>query len=363
MNAQFLHTGLGLANYLQSTFAPRLAENGDVPSEFEQPSGRPSRPPAMIRSLIDSGRAYFRLSHQNVLNNLLCVFVPVGKVRNLVPDLYIPAVSISTFLLLRSVYICSSDPVRYRLNDVLARSLTRISLVSVLELLVLTAVLYATSSTQSPMDAIYQMPASNAKVTGSMYGAAKGDIGNFGYGASEQQGAGGRFFGQDAGAGLNTRGHQNNHGAISSPFESRNAHQSQTMGDGAMTGPMDSGHRDSTGGNAAPGRSQDANGATKYFGDHMNMPLTGRHTLYLGQKLLLIGYKYVLLNCYILSLLLAPFRGVTITVALYVSLCSLLFALRTMLSLRVVENRRAYPLLIIFPVLQPLFCYVLLPRV
>ncbi|GBE60976.1 integral membrane protein [Babesia ovata] len=362
MNAQFLHTGLGLANYLQSAFAPGVAHNGDVPSEFEQPSGRTSRPPAMIRSLIDSGRVYFRLSHQNALSNLLCVFLPVGKVRNLVPDLYIPAVSVATFLLLRSVYIFSSDPVRFSLNDLLARSLTRISLVSVLEFLVLSAVLYATGSVQAPMDDIYQMPTSHAKAPNNVYGITKGESGNFGYGATEQPGGGGGpFFGQSPGAAFNKSDSQNsNYGAVSSPFESINAQQSQTMGAGVFTGSMDSGHRNT---GASSGRNQDANGATKYFGDHMNMPLTGRPTLYLGQKLLIIGYKYVLLNCYILLVLLAPFRGVTITVALYVSLCSLLFALRTILSLRVVEDRRAYPLLIIFPVLQPLFCYVLLPRV
>ncbi|GFE55101.1 integral membrane protein protein [Babesia ovis] len=335
MCAQFMQAGFGIASYLQSALSPVPMRGGNGPGDFDQPLDRPSQPPAMVRSLIDASRVYFRLSHQNAVHNLLCLFAPVGKVRHLVPDLYIPAVALYTFLLLRSVYISMVSEARYHLNDAIARTLTRMSFIFALEFILLSGLVYATQPSAPSLDEISQQSQPrHSQGSGTLgdqqnsytypgndgispYGMSGVPTGQMGYGMYQSQ------------YGLETT--QND--AV--PFGKRSGSRTN------MT---------------------EFQGATKYFGEDMTMPLSGRPAIRIAQKIVIIGYKYVLLNCYILVMLVAPIRGVSLPMAVYVGLCSLLFSLRMIVSLNSGGNDKQNPLMFIFPFLQPVFCYFLLPK-
>ncbi|ORM41796.1 uncharacterized protein BXIN_0612 [Babesia sp. Xinjiang] len=362
MSAQFLQAGFGLANYLQSALSPGPVRGGDVLGEFEQPLDRQAQPPAMIRSLIDSARVYFRLSHQNAINNLICVLMPVGKVRHLVPDLYIPAVSLYTFLLLRSLYVIPLREIRPHLNDVLARTLTRISLVFTAEFILLTALVYLTSPSSPSLDGASTgspRPSSYLQGSSSMTAGTK----QFGNGLGEQTNDAMNPFSKSLTGSTTAPTGQMSATYLggSSSFVKLDTTQSQY---GVMSQPATNPF-----GTPSPVIDSVANsdaaifkGATKYFGEHMTMPLTGRSPLRLAQKIFIIGYKYVLLNCYILTVMIAPIRSVTLFMAFYVSVCSLLFSLRMIVSLNSGEDGKPNPLMFVFPVLQPVFCYILLPH-
>ncbi|GIX63541.1 uncharacterized protein BcabD6B2_29760 [Babesia caballi] len=362
MNADIVKSGLSLVNYLQSALTPEAPSHGDVPSDFEPPSDRSQQLPAVVRPIIDSGRVYFRLTHQHALNNLLCVFVPVGKVRHLVPDLYIPAVSITTFLLLRSVYICLCDGGHPVFNDVLARTLTRIGLVCVSEFLLLTALLYATAPSGTLLDDI---PGPGLSRTPSVQLGPPVPLGGsgdgFGGSGGRAPGAASDPFSQAAGGGSAVQPPGVFPSSVG-PFGSHDAPPSHYGPSGAMVG-SPFGQRSPVLGSVSAAGGPQLEASSKYFDDYMNLPLCGRPTLRLGEKLLVIGYKYVLLNCYVLTVLALPVRGVIILLSLYIIACSLLFSLRTIVSLKVGDDRKSNPIMFIFPVLQPVFCYFLLPHI
>nr|BAN66114.1 hypothetical protein [Babesia bovis] len=333
MSAHLMQAGFGLANYLHTALSPAPLRSDDVPTGFDQPSDRQCRPPAMIHSLIDSGRFYFRLTHQNALNNIICVFMPVGKVRHLVPDLYIPVVSVYTFLLLRSIYVSTLRKGPYHLHEALTRTFTRMGLIFAAEFILFSGLLYATQPSVAPLDGISQQsqPGTNNPQMNTL-GQPNNAFGGY----------------MDGTIGNSTGTYSNN------PFDHSGNKQSQHGVASYNSPPF---------GQMAPsnGNMNEFRGATKYFGEDMTLPLSGRSAIRIAQKLFIIAYKYILLNCYILIAFIAPIRAAMLPMAVYVCLCSLLFSLRMIVSLHPKEGNKQNPLIFVFPFLQPLFCYFLIP--
>lgn len=345
MSAQLLQSGLNLANYLQSAFPPEPAKDPGVPNEFERTSPRPSQPGALVRPLIDSGRFYFRLSYQEAVSNLLSLFAPIGKVRPLVPDLYIPTVSICTFLLLRSIYIVLYTDTQPNFGDILRRTVIRICLVFVVEILVLSGLLYATFPLVSPLDGMRLH-------TTSTDGSVRSGHVSPPYGVGSD-----RDFGASSNPFSHYGGHEGAHNQVSSPF-------GQYAGNvGAPRGMMDGsyGVNAPNFGNMGTAKAFEPDVDGKYLGD--NMSLSAKDSLHLPEKLFIIGYKYVLLNCYILAILIAPIKAVTMPLAAYICVTSVMFSLRTVNSLNGAREQKARPLMFIFPILQPVCCYILLPHI
>lgn len=370
MNVNLIQSGLNLANYLQSAFPPEDVKNTGENNELYKGTAQPNHPPALIRSLIDSGRFYFRLSHEDALNNLMCLFVPVGTVRKLVPDLYIPTVSICTFLLLRSIYIVFNTTPHPYLGDVFGRTVTRVCLVYITELIIHSALAYVMDPAPFQFDNLRQDSISTDRSSHSRMASPsfRNDaVRSMHAGINQQYGATKNPFGQSTVQVL-----VNNQ--VASPFNNvsplGNVHATQSQygqygnNNEGPTGMMDGHYGNQTPAYTTTGNTkmQDTGGNNRYFGDNMGVSLTGTQGIHLPIKLFIMGYKYVLLDFYMLIAFLMPVKALIWLAAIYIAAASILFSVR---SIAAMEDQRAHnnnPLMYVFPALQPVFCYILLPR-
>ncbi|AFZ78984.1 hypothetical protein BEWA_018270 [Theileria equi strain WA] len=281
IKSQLLKAGFSLSNYFQTAFLDETRQDVSYPGDFDSNQQiQDTRLPTLLRPIFDSFRPYFKLTYPEILNNVRCLVLPVGKVKHLVPDLYIPTVSIVTFILINSILSCTNSSGTTTFGDALSRSLYRVIFVHLGEITLLTILLYFISSGG------YSKPIS------------------------------GNFLQQS---------NQNFHG---------NLHQ--------------------------PASSTQPYGVTQFTEESSIMKQSNfqKASIKLPEKLFIVGYKYLLIDNFLIAASIIPLKMGKIVLIIYVCASALIFSLRSIKSLGNTSN----PLIFVFPVLQPLFFYILLPK-
>eukprot|EP00375_Theileria_parva_P001999 XP_764674.1 hypothetical protein [Theileria parva strain Muguga] len=142
--AQLFQAALSITNYLQNSFLEEPRNDSTNQNEYHKKEKEVNynNPPNLLKSLFDYGRPYFRLDYSQALNNIRCLVLPIGKVKHLTPDLYIPSISTSTFMIASSILLCIKSKGKMTFGDALSKTLTKFVLVNLFEILFLGSLLY-----------------------------------------------------------------------------------------------------------------------------------------------------------------------------------------------------------------------------
>ncbi|BAM39820.1 integral membrane protein [Theileria orientalis strain Shintoku] len=304
LKSHLISAGLSFSNYIQGAILEEPRSDFTTQDRLDGKKDEPqdNKPPNLLKSIFDLGRPYFRLDCSELNNNIKCLVVPFKKVRQLVPDLYIPSVSASTFMIASSVLLCIKSKGKLTFGDALSKTLTKFVLVNLSEICFLSCLLYFISYSGTPQTNEVNVQHFNPQPSPMELNQAYGSFNNYSQ-------------------------------AFPTPVGFQAATNSQNFG------------------------KQPAN-------THMNANRTqtnDRIRFRLPDVLFVIGYKYVLVNYFLFITTVLPFSINTVVNMVYVAVCSLFFSMRSIKSLRSLQSNRSSPLLFIFPVFQPLFFYILLP--
>uniref|UniRef100_A0A3B0MQ64 Integral membrane protein, putative n=1 Tax=Theileria annulata TaxID=5874 RepID=A0A3B0MQ64_THEAN len=299
--AQLFQAALSVTNYLQNSLLeePRNDLTNQHDYHKKEREVNYNNPPNLLKSLFEYGRPFFRLDYSQALNNIRCLVLPIGKVKQLTPDLYIPSISTSTFMIASSVLLCIKSKTKMTFGDALSRTLTKFVLVNFFEILFLGFLLYFISYSNVPDTNDSNKQTVNYQDNQEAINQAYGHFTDYG----------------------NT---------YQTQFNVRNTGNLQNYGKKEDQG-------------------------------QGNTSAVQKTKIKLPHVLFVIGYKYVLINYFLFITNLVPLKINTIVSMVYVGISSLIFSIRSIKSLGIFQGNSSNPLIFIFPVFQPLFFYILLP--